>query len=147
MANNPRIPQGTLNKIRAHLIVSNNNSLNLTAPYLGKGMISISFGGNAVDYIDTASGRVASPNPYMDVSVTLDILKTNGAFQIWRNQMELNSVIGQIRTVGDTSAISDYTFSNCSIVSVSDLPYDGTTPECRITLSGTYYINSSLWGE
>jgi len=142
---NPRIAQGTINQIRGSIVVPNNTNLNITAPQLGKGKIAIRFTGQTASLILTATGAVQSPEPYVIVEVTANILKTTGMAQAYRGQTELNTSLGEIRVVTDTSALQDYTFSNCAIVSVGDLPLDGTAVEQRITIQGIYYINSDMW--
>jgi len=145
MAGNPQVAQGTLNKVRSSVIVTGDNTLNVTAPFLGRNMVSVAFQGDASAYIQTASGAVPSPEPYLVATITIDVLKTTGTLGLWRTQLENASFIGDIRVVSDTVALSDYTFTNCTIISIGDLPFDGSTAEARITINGIYYVNSSLW--
>ncbi len=63
MAGSPLVSQGTISRIRGSLIVPNFPNLNITAPYLGKMGIHLSFEGSATPMIDTMTGRVTSPEP------------------------------------------------------------------------------------
>ena len=47
MAGNPQVAQGTLNKVRSSVIVTGDNTLNVTAPFLGRNMVSVAFQGDA----------------------------------------------------------------------------------------------------
>lgn len=145
MAGNPLINQGTLNRLKGSIVVPGNTALNCTSSYLGKSMISLTLEGNAVEYIPTAAGAVPSQEPYMMATVKFDALKTNGFGNIWKTQLELNSYLGDITVIADTSSLGNHTIANASIESIGELPFDGTSAAYSVTLRGVYYINSAMW--
>jgi len=145
MAGNPLINQGTLNRLKGAIIVPNNTTLNVTSSYLGKTGIKLSFQGEATIEIDTMTGVVKSPEPYIKWQAEFDALKTNGFGQIWRNQLEINTLLGDITIVPDTSSMNNFNLSNGSILSIGDLPFDGSSSAYSVTISGVYYINSAMW--
>ncbi len=145
MANNPHISQGTLNRIRGTVLVNSNATLNITPPYLGKAGISVSFEGDANTIIQAMTGIVNSPEPYLVAAISVDLLKTNGMAQIWRTQMEDSALIGNIVVTSDASPLDRFTFTNCSIVGVGDLPFNGTTAGWGLVIKGQYDINNAMW--
>lgn len=143
-ANNP-VPQGTINRLRASVVVAAFPSLAVTSPFLGKEGIRLGFQGATTSRLPTMTGVVTSPEPYMDAEVTMYTLKTNGLAALWRAQLELNSVIGDISVYPDTQGLPNYNFSNCSINSIGEMSFAGEDPVMAVTVGGIYYINSSLF--
>jgi hypothetical protein len=142
---NPLIAQGTLNRLRGSITVPTFPILNVTAPYLGKAGISIALQGDTTTYIETLTGAVTSPEPYQRVSVTVHLLKTQGLAAQYKAQMESLSTIGSMTIVADASTYPDYTFVNCSIMSLGELSYAGDNADFPVVLGGFYNINSQLW--
>jgi hypothetical protein len=145
MANNPHITQGNLNRVRATVLVNSNATLNITPPYLGKAGISVAFEGDANSIIPAMTGIVNSPEPYIIGTIAVDLLKTNGIAEIWREQMENSALIGNVVIIPDTSALVKFTFTNCSIVTVGDMPFNGTSAGWGIVIKGQYDINNAMW--
>lgn len=145
MGTNPLVPQGQLNKIQASASVIDLPDLNVSASFLAAEGISLAFEGEASGYIGTMTGAVPSPNPYQMATAMLHILKTNGIAELWKEQQEDSTSIGDVSIVGDSTTLSDYYLTNCTIKGVGDLPFNGTTPAFVVTIVGTYIINSSLF--
>jgi hypothetical protein len=145
MPTNPLIAQGTLNRLRGSVVIPDHSGLNVTAPYLGKEGIGLALEGEATGIIPTMTGIVTSPEPYMIVSVTLNILKTNGLAARYKAQMEDNTVIGNITVIPDTSALPNYLLYNCAIESVQPMKLSGEDAGFVVTLRGYYVINNALW--
>ena len=141
MANIPLTP---LNRIRGSVSVPSNTNLNLNANQLGEKGITLKLEGKITDVIPAMTGVVNSPRIYQTATITLDLLKTNGFGDIWKKQAELNSLIGDIVVYPDTSALSNYPLSNCSIADIDPDTLNGTSASMSLTITGTYYINSSL---
>jgi hypothetical protein len=142
---NPRIPQGTLNRLRGSVKFVSNPQLNVTASYLVKDGIEIALEGEATTVIPTMVGVVTSPDPYMIAAVTINILKTNGLAATYKSQMENSTVIGDIVITPDTSALPTYYVNNASIVDVRPMKINGEEAGWSITLRGYYNINNTLW--
>lgn len=146
MAGNPVVNQGALNRARPSLIVPAFPNLNIIQSSMGKMGIRIAFEGSAVPMIDTMTGMVTSPEPYLPAVVTVQILRTMNLAALWRSQMENQSgVVGQVNVVTDSSVWVDYTFLNMAMQQPHEIPMDGTDPHFYVVLRGTYPINAALF--
>lgn len=142
---NPLVQQGTLNRLRGSVVIPAASALNVTAGYLGKSGISLSLDGDVTQMIDTMTGLVTSPEPFIGASVTLHLLRTQALALAWRTQWENSGLLGQVTVHTDSAAMPHFDFQNCAIVRAPSMTFDGTSPEFMVELRGIYYINSSLW--
>lgn len=142
---NPNFPQGSLNRLRASVGVPDNDSLNVTAPFLGTEGVSLSFEGAATQFFGTMTGAVTSGEPYQACTVTINLLKTQGLAQLWEAQRQANSLIGDITVTTDTSTLNAYQITNCGIENVRELKFAGQDPSYMVTVRGYYLINSDLF--
>jgi hypothetical protein len=145
MASNPLISQGTLNKLRGSVIYTDHQELNVTASYLAAEGISLAFEGDASGYLETMTGAVPSPNPYMMATVTLHLLKTQGLSTTYKDQFELDTTIGDLLVTTDTTTLDSYQLENCTLMRVNELGFGGRDPGFTVMVRGTYRINSSLF--
>jgi hypothetical protein len=145
MAANPLIAQGTLNRLRGSVVVAGFPQLNVTAPYLGKEGISLALGGESTTYLDTMTGAVTSPEPKMMVNCVVHLLKTQPLAALYKAQMELLSLIGDITVIPDAATLGNYQIINCAIAAVSELRFSGEDAGFGVTLKGYYLINAALW--
>lgn len=139
------IPQGTINRLRASVLWSDFPGLNVTSQYLDKAGIRISFEGDSTLFIDTMTGRVTSPEPYLRITATMALLKTQPLSSAYKAQMETLATIGNGIIRPDTTTLTPYPIVNCAIQGVRELNFDGTNAGYVVTIGGTYYINSSLF--
>lgn len=139
------VPQGTLNRLSSSVIVPSFLFLNITAPYMGKSFVKISFEGQFGELINTATGGVTSPEPYVMATVTVSVLKTQALGAAWMAAGLLNCNIGPITVTPDSSAYPALTFQNCILANQDIGAYDGTDPVVRLTIKGIFYVNSELW--
>jgi hypothetical protein len=142
---NPLIALGSLNRLRASIIVPGNTSLNVTAPYLGKEGVSITLEGEAVPYLPVMAGAVPSPEPYQMVRVRVMLLKTQGLAATYKAQYESDALIGGINVKADAATLPTYSFVNCSLVNIPDLAFNGDNPNFPVEIRGYYLINNFLW--
>lgn len=145
MATNPNIAQGTLNRLRGSVVVTDFPALNITAPFLGRGGISISFEGETTTFINTNTGAVTSPEPYQATTVTVNLLKTQGLAAQYEAQRQTLSTIGDITVVSDATTLPAYNITNCAILNVRELSFNGEDAGYVVTLHGYYSINNALW--
>ena len=145
MASNPLIAQGTLNRLRSSFICPTFPSLNVTAAFLGKGGITLSLEGEATAFIDTLTGGVQSPQPYMGCMIVLNLIKAQSLANTYKQQMESISNIGDCNVKGDSSVLGDYSISNCSLQTVRELPFNGEDAGYVVTVRGYYAVNNQLW--
>ena len=145
MSSNPLVPQGNLNRLAASVIVPNNSALNVTPGFLGKRQISVAFEGGSTLYIDTQTGAVTSPEPYMKVTISIDLLKTQYVSGLWRAAMEQYAPLGPLTVRPDSLIFPNYYFHNCSIQGVRELSFAGTDASYMVTVGGYYLINQNLY--
>jgi hypothetical protein len=145
MAVHPQIGQGTLNRIRGSFIVPNYSSLTVTAPFLGKGAIGLSFQGQTTVFIDTMTGAVTSPEPYLICTARINLLRTQNIANLYKTQMETDARIGDCTVVGDSTVLANYQLTNCAVESVGELNFAGEDAGFVVTVTGYYIINNALW--
>jgi len=141
----PLIQQGTLNRLRASVVYSTNPTLNITAPYLAREAISISFEGDSGLLIPTLTGGVTSPEPYQMATVTINLLKSQQLANVYKTQIETNVNVGDVAIISDAATLGDYDLTNCILKGVRDLTFDGNVAGFVVTFTGIYNINSTLW--
>lgn len=142
---NPNVAQGTLNRLRASVVWPGFPELNVTAPFLGKEGIRLTFEGESTVFIDTMTGAVTSPEPYLKVSLRLNLLKTQQLANLYKAQMELSSLLGDGVVRADALALGNYPIINCAIESTPDLNFAGDDAAYNVNVRGYYNINSALW--
>ena len=145
---NPIVPQGVLNRVIASISFPDFPGLNITASYLGREGISLSFEGAATTPIETMVGVVQSPEPYQRVAFAAHLLKTQALATNFKAQLESSTLLGDgvtIRPDVPTPGITPYQIDNVAINNVSTLKFDGTDAGWVIMFSGIYYINANLF--
>lgn len=145
MATNPLIAQGTLNKVRCSIIIPANPSLNITASYMSKSMATVSLEGDISHLIPTGTGGVYSPEPFVMVSITAHLLRTQALTNSWRQQFEATANIGDIAVHSDTSAFPSYHFRSGVIQHFNQGSYDGEDPTAMLVMMAIYDVNSDMW--
>jgi len=142
---NPLVDQGTLNLLRASVTISSYPALNVSASYLSKGALKLTFQGESVLYDHTLTGAVTSQQPYLTVEIEMALLKSQFLANLYKQQWELNALLGNVSVRGDAVPLGVFQFNNCSIKAVRTLDFSGQHAEYPVTLGGVYYINSSLF--
>ena len=142
---NPQVLQGTLNRLLASVVYANFPQLNVTSAYLAKEAISIGFDGDTSLLIGTLTSAVTSPEPYIYGTVTMHLLRTQALGNNYKTQVETNTSMGSVTIYPDTTALSPFQLNNCVLMSVQEMPFDGTQASLIIRLRGVYNINSTLY--
>lgn len=145
MATNPLIAQGTLNRVRCHIVVPALTALNITASYMVKNFATISFDDAFSDQIPTGTGIVNSPAPYVLASISVGLIRTQSLALAWLNQVNATAILGDVVVHSDTAAFPSITVNNASILHIQPGPYDGMDPTVQLALRGIYYTNNDLW--
>ena len=147
MAQPTLIDQGTLNRLLTQIQLPNFPGLTTPSSNMGRRQVSISFNGPATTPIPTATGMVMSPEPFIQVTINLCLLRTQGLGQAWRQQIETGTVLGPVTAYLDVrnSIEPEYSFQNCAVAHVGDIDGAGSSGEYNITITGTYPINSGLY--
>jgi hypothetical protein len=142
---NPRVDQGTLNRLLSSVTFNDAPELNVTASYLGKGMISIAFEGETTQTPGTATGVVQSPEPYQMATITIHLLRTQQLANTYKSRIESNSIVGGVDARSDSAILAPYSLVNCSISGQEYPGWDGGDPGYTVMVRGIYYINDSLF--
>jgi hypothetical protein len=142
---NPNVPQGVLNKALATVSSIDNPELNVAIGFLGAEGISLTLEGDASAYLATMTGAVPSPNPMQLARVTMHLLKSQGLSDTYKTQFETDTSIGDTVITPDANTLSPYYLSNCTLMSVADLPFNGSRAEFTVTFQGVYQTNSSMF--
>jgi len=145
MASHPLVTQGTLNRLRASVIVPGFTSLNVSSQYMGKNFVSVEPEGDFALLIETATGAITSPEPYCFMNVTVDLLRTQSLSQSWLTQAETTAVLGDVSIHPDTTAFDSIDISETIIQKVTPGVFDGQDPIVRVNLRGVFYLNNNLW--
>jgi hypothetical protein len=140
---NPRIEQGSLNRLLASVVFAEFGYLNVTSPFLAKEAISIAFEGDTSQLIGTLTGAVTSPEPYIFATVTMHILRTQALGAAYKLQIENNTTMGSVNVYPDTKGFPPFQFDTCVLQSMQDIQLDGNQPGLIIKLRGVYRINAS----
>ncbi len=139
------IAQGTLNRLKSSVVIASNSALNITSAYMGKSFVTVTFDGDFDRLIDTATGAVTSPEPYVAATVVVSLLRTQSLSTAWLTQAKTSSDLGNISIFPDSVAFSEIDLVNCVIQHIDPGAYDGLDPAVRLTLRGIFYINNNLW--
>ena len=149
MATNPLVQQGVLNRLVASITWNDNPSLNVTSPFLGREGIRLAREGAAVVYLPTMTGAVLSPEPYMMIRMTVNLLKTQALGAAYKTKMEFDSALGdgQVRPDIAVGGISLFQITNCSIADTPELDFSGGSALYPVIISGYYNINQNYWNQ
>lgn len=142
---NPQVNLGQLNRVKGSVSVIEHPELNVTASFLVKEGLSLSWDGELVTFIPTMTGVVLSPEPYQQVTLTVGILKTTQLSNIYKTRMESDATIGTIVVNPDSSNFAKFTIENCAIEGLEPTTFNGTDAGFRIRIKGTWQTNSVLY--
>ena len=145
MAGNPLISQGSLNRLRANVVVTDWPNLNVPSSFLGKAGVSLGLEGESTVFIPTMTGAVTSPEPYMMIGLTVNLIRSQSIANQYKLKMESSALIGNITVVPDSSTLSDYLLVNCGIQSVRELNFSGDDAGFVVTIRGYYMLNNNMW--
>ena len=123
-------------------VFSEDSGLNLIPSDLGEDMISVSFDSEAVRRLKTAVGTIASPELFVDVSLTLNILKTSPQYATYKSRVGQNTIISGNITLYD-DANQEWNFLRVSLKpsGFSSSGRDATVP---FMLQANWPVNTKL---
>jgi len=111
----------------------------------GKRGITLAFAGEATVLIDTLTGYVTSPEPYLRATLTVHLIKAQSFAQLFKTQFELNTLLGDATVRPDAATMQPYSLSNCSLMGIGDQDFSGAEVDYPVQISGLYYVNSTLF--
>lgn len=138
-------PQGTLNRIRASVIFPSFPTLSVTSSFLSKRGITATFSGKTTVFIDTMTGRVTSPEPYLSLAMTIHLIKSQYLANLYKNQWEYLSLLNDCILRPDAATLQPYYFTNCAIEGPGNLDFSGADADFPVDVGGTYQVNSALF--
>jgi hypothetical protein len=142
---NPNVQQGTLNRVRGSIIIPNFPLLKITAPFLGESFISMDLEGEFVTKTKTATGTVDGPEPYVMAHITVGLLRSQALANNWMEQAKSTCELGTIYIHSDSAAFQKQTVHNVSLMKLPPGEFNGKSPEVKLALVGTFFINNNLW--
>ncbi|WP_321913581.1 hypothetical protein [Paraburkholderia sp. J11-2] len=142
---NPYLVAGPLNRVRCHVVIAAFTALNITPQYMGKSFCRIEFEGDFTTQIETATGVVNSPEPYVMATITVGLLRSQALASSWLSQVQSGTILGDVTIYSDTSSFPAITLNDTAVRMMNPGAYDGTDPVVGLTLRGTFNVNSSLW--
>lgn len=144
---NPLVDQGSLNRLRASVVWTNTPTLNVTAAYLGRMGVSLALEGASTLFLPTMTGVVTSLEPYMMITITIHLLKTQQLASLYKAAMETNSLIGDgtVRPDVQSGILAPYLVANCAVEAVRELSFSGDNADFAVTVRGFYLLNSAAW--
>lgn len=141
----PQIAQGTLNRLRGSITFPNFPQLNITASFLGDEGIGLNPEGDIVDNLPTMTGTVTSPAPYQMITAEVELLKTQGLSNQFKNQLETLATLGPMVVRTDAATLGNYYVHNTSIYMASPGRMNGKSVGFMIGLRGFYQVNAQLF--
>jgi hypothetical protein len=145
MATSTPVPQGSLNRLLASVVIDSFPELNVTSGYLAPEAIRFSRDDNATDMLPTMTGMVTSPKPYQNCSLTIALVKSTPIAPLYEAQFQEDTRLGQITVYPDSSNILPYILLNMVLESVRELGFGGTEVALIVTLRGYYPVNQSFF--
>lgn len=143
---NPFIPQGSLNRLIGSLSFPGNPSFNITPEFLGTEALSINPGGPVTTMLGTLTGAVNSPEPFMMVGILIHLVRSQPLANEYKKKIQTNSFLGEGVFRPDTTTMDPFDFTNCNVTELRPMAITGRDAGFMISISGVWYINSSLWG-
>lgn len=145
----PQIPLGTLNRLVASASFASIPSLNVTPPYLTRRAIRFTPDMDMTTFINVLTGMVTSPEPYVGVTVALNLNRSLPLVNAWQTQYLTSTLLGPCTIRPDVAAsqggVQPFELDNTGILRLGDMGMDGEDPLFMITIRGTMFINNSLW--
>ena len=91
------------------------------------------------------TGAVPSPQPYQICSLTINLLKSQSFSDLYKQQFETNTLMGNVTVRPDAATLSPYPLYNFVLEAVREQNYSGEDPGFVVSGKGIYYLNNSIW--
>jgi len=141
----PLTTQGNLNRVATHIVVVSQPQLNATAATMGKSLAVATFEGPFTDQIETATGIVNSPKPFVMAQIVVNLLRSQSLAAQWIAQAQAGTYLGTVIAYPDSNVFPPISLTNASITDLDPGAFDGMDPITKVTMKGTFYINANLW--
>lgn len=123
-------------------VFSDDSGLNIIPSDLGEDMITVAFESEAVRRLKTAVGTIASPELFVDISLTMNILKTSPQYATYKERVSQNTIVSGNLTLYD-DANQEWNFIRISLKpsGFSSSGRDATVP---FVLQANWPVNTKL---
>ena len=145
MATNPLLNLGTLNRIQASVVFPSNPTLNVTGAYLSKRGVRMELLGDLTQMLDTMTGLLPSPEPYVGADVTISLVKTLSLAATWITQIVAGTPVGNLTVYPDTSSYPPFNFINGAVMRAPANSSAGDESFVDCVIRATFPINQNLW--
>jgi hypothetical protein len=145
MATNPNVSQGTLNRIRASVIIPAFPTLKITSSFMGKGFVTTRPHGPYTTFVETGTGQILSPEPYVIFTITVDLLRTQALSGAWLAQIQASTILGIVDVHPDSAAFPRLKFRECGVEDFDPGAMDGKSPTVPLVIRGKLNVNNNLW--
>lgn len=141
----PPAIQGTINKARGSLIFTSNSQLNVTAPFLGQAGISATRNTPATRNIPTMTGTVPSYELMQEMTIEVNLLRTQFLANLYETQIQADSFIGDMVFTSDSATLTQYQYYNGTILDVAPIRANGSDAGYVVTIGAFYPVNQSAF--
>lgn len=145
MATNPNISQGTLNRVRASIIIPGIPTLNISSFNMGKNFVTTKADGDYTLFLETGTGTVRSPEPYILFTIVVDLLRTQALSNSWLAQAQATTILGDVHVHPDVASYPSLHFRECAIQHYEPGDFNGQNASTPLVIKGTFNINNNLW--
>jgi len=139
-------PPGVLNRLRASVTYSSFPQLNVTSGFLTTEGIRLALEGNATDLLPAMVSLVSSPAPYLAASVTMSIVRSSSLAQLYKLQIEDDTLMGLVTIFPDTDVLNPFVLNNVALESVREMAMAGLEAAMVVTARGYYNVNTGFFG-
>jgi hypothetical protein len=112
---------------------------------MGKSLAVATFEGPFTDQIETATGIVNSPKPFVMGHIVVSLLRSQILASLWIAQVQAGTYLGTVVAYPDSNVFPPISLTNASITEIDPGAFDGMDPAVKVTIKGTFYINANLW--
>lgn len=145
MATNPNLIPGTLNRVRASIIIPAFPSLNIPAQFQAKEGLTISPQGQVTTQIPGMTTIVNSEEPYQVVQITSAVIKSLAISAAYLDKIKSGSILGDVTLVPDTNALPKFQIYNAAIINWNQISMAGLQADFTLMISGQFNVNNDLW--
>jgi len=120
----------------------------VTAGYLSRRGIALALDGDSTTFINTMTGAVTSPEPYMMITCTIHLIRTQTLGSQYKRQMEANALIGDGTVRPDVqtgTGIDPFQIVNCAIQGVNEMSFAGDDADFSVRIRGYFLVNANMW--
>ncbi|MOA14262.1 hypothetical protein D3C78_1343520 [compost metagenome] len=73
------------------------------------------------------------------------MVRSQGMAQLFKNQIELDTLLGDAKVYSDSSTLGDFSIRSATIRSAGDVSFSGRDPAFLVSVFGIYDVNSAMW--